>query len=115
MWGNFIYSIPTLLDLLALVTCIGVLSCRLWVIPSSIDTIDKSDSEIIVRRLWWLLSVGIVVLILSSMCVLFTRTMEMSDRALVGIFPVLPKVLLETHFGRMWLVRIVSILVLCFG
>ncbi|HZX14476.1 MAG TPA: hypothetical protein VFF49_08780 [Thermodesulfobacteriota bacterium] len=88
MWDKLIHIIPTLLDLLALTTCIGALGCRLWVLPPDMKSMNALDSEALLTRLWQLLAVCIMLLILSSTLLLATRAAEMSSLSVVGILPV---------------------------
>lgn len=88
MWDKLIHIIPTVLDLLALTTCIGVLGCRLWVLPPDMKSMNALDSEALLTRLWQLLAVCIMLLILSSTLLLATRAAEMSSLSVVGILPV---------------------------
>lgn len=115
MWDKLIHIIPTLLDLLALTTCIGALGCRLWVLSPDIKSMNTLDSKALLTRLWQLLAVCIMLLILSSTLLLATRAAEMSSLSVVAILPVLPKVLFKTHYGQMWLLRAVAMIVLWIG
>jgi copper resistance protein D len=115
MWDKFIHSIPNMLDLLALTTCIGALVCRLWVIPSSTKVTDTLDSEILITGLWRLLGVCITVLMLSSAVLLLARTAEMSGLPFTAVLPAVPTVLFKTHYGRIWLVRAVAVAAICVG
>ncbi|MGH7909815.1 MAG: copper resistance D family protein [Thermodesulfobacteriota bacterium] len=115
MWDKLIHIIPNVFDLLALTTCIGALGCRLWVLPPDIKSRDTLDSEALLTRLWQLLAACIMLLILSSTVLLATRSAEMSSLPVSAILPILPKVLFETHYGQMWLLRTVAIIVLCIG
>ncbi len=115
MWDKLIHIIPTLLDLLALTTCIGALGCRLWVLPPDMKSMNALDSETLLTRLWQLLAVCIMLLILSGTLLLATRAAEMSSLSVIAILPVLPKVLFKTHYGQMWLLRAVAMIVLWIG
>jgi len=83
----------------------------MWVIP----TTDGRDSQDILGRLWLLLAVCLGTLVLSSAGLLLVRAAGMSDYPLKAVFPVLPTILYKTHFGWLWLVRIVALLALCIG
>ncbi|MCI0455058.1 MAG: CopD family protein [Candidatus Dadabacteria bacterium] len=115
MWDKLIHIIPTVFDLLALTTCIGALGCRLWVLPPDIKSMGALDSDALLNKLWKLLAVCIVSLTLSSNVLLATRSAEMSSLSIPAILPILPKVLFKTHYGQIWLVRTVAIIVLCIG
>lgn len=115
MWHQFIHSMPNTLDLLALTTCIGALGCRLWVLQFTGKTMDTLDSEPLFTNIWWLLAVCIIVLVLSSAVLLLARTAEMSGLPFTAVLPAVPTVLFKTHYGQIWLVRIVVVAVLCIG
>lgn len=115
MWDKFIHSIPNMLDLLTLTTCIGALVCRLWVIPSSTKAKDTLDPEIFITDLWRLLGVCLTALVLSSAALLQTRTVEMSGLPFTAVLPAVHTVLFKTHYGRVWIIRAVAVTVLCIG
>ncbi|WP_082016776.1 copper resistance D family protein [Cupriavidus sp. IDO] len=100
-------------DLLALATCIGVLGFRIWVVRFQDELPQPSTAT--VMPLWWLVGICLAVLTLSSVGELIRRTMEMSGRPLAEVGLVLPQVLSQTHFGRVWLLRPVGLLVLWSG
>lgn len=105
--------IVTAADLLALATCIGVLGFRIWVVRFKYKMPQPSTAAVV--PLWWLVGVCLAVLTLSSVGELIRRTMEMSGRPLTEVGLVLPQVLSQTHFGRVWLLRPVALLVLWSG
>jgi putative copper export protein len=112
MWVHkLIHSIPTFLDLLALTTLIGALGCRLWVFTPHVTRYFLSCKALLIN-IWRLLAVCIILLVLSSFILLFTRAAEMSSLPLATILPVLPKVLFKTHYGQVWLVRVTVIIAL---
>jgi putative copper resistance protein D len=115
MWAKFLLSIPDMLDLLALTTCVGALVCRLWVVPTRTSLTEMLDSEILIAGLWRLLGVCITVLVLSSAALLFARTAEMSGLPFTALLPAVPTVLFKSHYGRVWLLRAVALAVLCIG
>lgn len=121
-----LHVFPTVLDLLFIVTCIGLLATELWVIPrgakkgmseqgnrllSSCGKVKLSPSY----SLWRLLSLILSGLTLMSVVMLSQRTMEMSGLPWDEAFSVLPLVLSGTHYGMTWLVRITAIIVLWLG
>lgn len=99
-----VHSIVTLVDLLALMNCIRSLGFRLRVLPPTVKAGDSLNSRDIITRLWRLLAVSIASVFLSSAVLLVVRSKEMSEFPVMAIFPVLPTVLLKTHFGHVWLV-----------
>lgn len=62
--------------------------------------------------LWWTLGICLVVLTLSSFGEVVRRAMEMSGRPVGELAVVLPAVFSKTHFGRVWLLRPVALVVL---
>ncbi|MGO4306731.1 copper resistance D family protein [Cupriavidus sp. RAF12] len=103
----------TAADLLALATCIGVLGFRIWVVRFKDEWPQPSTAAVV--SLWWLVGICLAVLTLSSVGELIRRTTEMSGRPLAEVHVVLPQVLSQTHFGRVWLLRPVALLVLWSG
>ena len=115
MGENLSLSLPAWLDLLALATCLGTLSCRLWVLPPPSMLAGTVDSTVFLAPLWRLLALGLAGLTASSVGTLLGRAMSMSGLALPEALPVLPKVLFHTHYGRMWLIRFVVLAALWMG
>jgi putative copper export protein len=105
--------VVTAADLLALATCLGVLGFRIWVVSFK-DEMSQHSAALLLP-LWRLLGICLAVLALSSLGELLRRAMEMSAQPLAGIAPMLPAVLFKTHFGRVWLLRPVALLVLWLG
>ncbi|KJK10303.1 hypothetical protein UB46_41820 [Burkholderiaceae bacterium 16] len=105
--------IVTAADLLALAICIGVLGFRIWVVSFRGEMLQPSAAFL--QPLWWLLGICLAMLTLSSLGELIRRAMEMSARPLAEVAPMLPTVLFKTHFGRVWLLRPVALLVLWLG
>ena len=99
-------SQPTLFDLLALTICIGALSCRLWVLHVTGNMPHDRDEGLLLANVWKLLGVLAAMLVLSSSILLLTRTAEMSGLSLTAGFSAVPRVLLKSHYGRVWLLRV---------
>jgi putative copper export protein len=76
---------------------------------------DTLDLKPILTNLWRLLGVCIAVLVLSSAVLLLARTAEMSGLPFTAALPAVPTVLFKTHYGQIWLVRVVAVVVLCIG
>lgn len=115
MWDKFIHSIPNAFDLLALTTCIGALGCRIWVVQLTDKTMGSPYSEALLTNLWRLIGACIAVLVFSSALLLLSRTAEMSGLPITAILPIVPTVLFKTHYGKIWLVRVVAVALLCIG
>ena len=92
------YIAVSAFDILAIMTVIGALSVRLWVVP-------KASRASLHARLWGLVGLGLAALTASSVTLLVGRTVEMSQQSLGHVWHWLPLVLHETAFGHIWLIR----------
>ena len=110
----FIHIIPGWLELLSLTFCIGALVCRLWVLADSTDS-GFSLQEGILASLWRVFGICLTIMIVSSIAELLVRASDMSGRSVSMVFPVLPTVILRTHAGRVWLVRMAALILLSVG
>ncbi len=98
------------LDSIALVTLVGGLSYRLFVLyPMRRDPRDLKD-----RPQRYLLIVPVCVLVATGLTDLVLRALMISGRPLSELASILPTVLSQTHFGRVWTWRFV-LLPLFFG
>ena len=93
-----IHIVPEWLELVFLNFSIGVLVCRLWVLEDSAVT-----------RIWRLLGIALAAMIASSVGDLLVRAAEMSGQPLSAVFSVLPTVVLRTHLGHIWFIRIAAL------
>ncbi len=105
-----IRSIPSWLELVALAISVGTLVCRLWVLPPEIRS-GLSDDEHLIRRMRLLFGIGVAVVTAGSIADLLLRTAEMSEAPVQSVIPLLPAVVLKTHYGKVWLIRM-AVLVL---
>jgi copper resistance protein D len=112
---HFLFSLPTAADVLALVTCLGTLSCRLWVVPPPGTAADAPVLTPLRAALWRLLGVCLVALTVSSAGELLGRTLTMSGLPLALLGRTLPTVLLRTHYGRVWFARLGALALLWLG
>ncbi len=94
---HLLFSLPTAVDVLALVTCLGTLSCHLWVVPPPVTAVDTTVLTPLRTALWRLLGGCLVVLTVSSAGALLGRTLTMSGLPLAMLGHTLPTVLLRTH------------------
>ncbi len=115
MHDPLLHSLPTLLDLLALVTLLGVLSCHLWVLPREADVEGRGAGFVTWVGLSRLLGWALVLLTFTSVLVLVDRTVEMSQQPLSAAMPFLPTVLFKSHYGRVWWARTGAVLALWLG
>ncbi len=104
-----IRSIPSWAELFSLAFCIGILVCRAWILsPSLLLTI--SDHGKLLRRMWFLFGIAVAVILAGSAADLISRTSEMSARPIEALFPLIPVVILKTHFGLLWIIRITALI-----
>ena len=112
---HLIFCLATAIDLLALVICLGTLSCRLWVLPPSGTGEDTGVLCSLRTALWRLLGGCLIALTVSSVGELLGRTLMMSGLPLAMLGRTLPIVLLRTHYGRVWFVRLGALVMLWIG
>jgi putative copper resistance protein D len=98
----------TALDIVALEVLIGVLACRLWLLPIAASALYPVQA----RRLDRLGLACLVVLSIASVALLVITAQEMSGAPYVAITAVLPTVVRATHYGHAWIVRAVCVLAL---
>lgn len=107
----FLHIIPSWLELVSLAYCIGTLACCLWVFPISANTAQPKQGQL-PNRVWLFLTIGIALTLASGAVNLLVRAAEMSVSPLWEAFPALPAVVLKTHFGGVWLIRIAGLVLL---
>jgi putative copper resistance protein D len=107
---EFLHVIPAWLELICLAICIGALVCRLWVLDDSVDAVPSRGK--IPARFWQLLRICIAAIIVCAIADLLIGAADMSGSAITVVFPLLPTVILKTHFGRVWTIRIAALLLL---
>ena len=93
----------TAIDITALCSAIGALACLLWILPNHDSAAHHA------RRLWLLVAPCLAVLSIDSLVLLLYRGHVLSDMPIGQVWPVLPKVLAHTHYGHIWLVRIIAV------
>lgn len=97
--------LPAFLDILALATVIGILTCRLWVLPHENAAQGGRVGATAWARLRRLLLSAVALLTLTGFLLLAARAQQMSRQPLEMLPAVLPKVLGKTHYGTVWLAR----------
>jgi putative copper resistance protein D len=102
---------PDWIGLVSLACCTGVLVCSLWVVGSA-QADPNPVSEDLLAGMWQLLRIGAAALFVSSILALLVRAGEMSGHPVTGVLPALPTVLLRTHLGHAWLLRMAAIVAL---
>jgi putative copper resistance protein D len=107
----FIHIIPEWLQLISLIFCTGALVFRLLVFTPSAGT-DVASREYILASIWRLFGIFLVVMVAGSLTGLLMRASDMSGQPVSAVFPVLPTVIFRTHFGKVWIIRILSLVLL---
>src|SRR5512143_3377862 len=88
----------------------GILSCRLWVL--SPPSAGLSLNANLLSRMFLLFGVGIGGIMASGVADILVRAAEMSGKPLQAVLPVLATVILKTHIGRIWLIRMAALILL---
>ncbi len=97
------------IEFVSLASSTGVLVCLLWVLPPSQG---PSGRRSLLEGMRKLLGIGIAVMIATSILGLLVRAAEMSGRSILDVAPVLPTVVLRTHGGTVWIIRMVALVLL---
>lgn len=106
-----VYTVLTWIGLASLAFSLAVLLFRLPAFaPPAIPQLQ--NDRIFSPRIWRLFGTALALLALSSVGDLIARSGEMSGTAFSGVSSVLPVVLLRTHYGTVWLVRIACLILL---
>ena len=100
-----IHSLPLWAELISLAFCIGTLVCRLWVLSPTL-LLAIPDRSRLLNRMWFFFGITTAVILAGSVADLVSRTAEMSGLPIISAFPLLPAVILKTHFGWIWIGRI---------
>jgi len=103
----FTHSIPAWLEHLSLSLWVGILVCRLWVLPPAHNELQRKKD--FPARMWFFFGISIVVMLASSVADLFVGASEMSGKSILDVFLLVPSVIFRTHLGLVWLVRIVCL------
>lgn len=100
-------------DVLAVTLVVGAVAALLAWLPSAIG--DPRLQQSLSRRLHVLLGAVLGVLTLTSVAILFARSAAISGEPFLQAGGVVPLVLRETDFGRVWLARAAAVLLLWCG
>ncbi len=107
----FLHSLPTWCFLVSLSFCVGTLVCRLWILaPGTQD--EGADHAGLVARMWSVLQLSIAVIAVCSIADLVGRAAEMSAYPVRTVLPLLPAVIMKTHFGKIWTIRMTALALL---
>ena len=107
----FLHAVPDWFALASLACCVGALVCSLWVVGSAQGD-AVSVQEDLLSGMGQLLRIGVVALFVSSILGLLVYSAEMTGHPIAGALPALPTVLLRTHLGHAWLLRMAAIVAL---
>lgn len=102
MDGGLVAIAVNAADIAAIATSIGVLACRLWLL-------NPRDQLPFLKRLKWVLTACVVLLSVTTAALLVLRAQVLSGGDYKAVAAVLPSVLLDTHFGSFWLVRVTAL------
>ena len=102
------HVIPEWLELVSLVFCAGVIICRLWVLSAATES-EFSYQTVFVPKMWRLFCFGIAVLIVGSIIEFLVRTSGITGQPFPSYFSAVPTVLFKTHYGHVWIVRMVAL------
>jgi putative copper resistance protein D len=97
-------------DVLAVALVVGaVAACLAWL---PLPTGERQPEQGLLRRLNALFAATLGLLTLTSVALLFARSIAISGMPFPQVASVVPLVLRETDFGRMWLARAAAVLLL---
>jgi copper resistance protein D len=108
-------ALPTAIDLLALVIGLGALGCRLWILPTVQAVSDNAGLGAMFNSLWQLLLICLAGLTMASLGELLGRATEMSGLSFPDVISLLPSIFLHTHYGWVWLLRVLALIGLWMG
>ncbi len=100
--------VPEWLELISLAFCTGVIICRLWFLTPSAER-EFSYQAHFVPRMWRLFFLGVIVLTGGSIVEFLVRASEISGQPFPDFFPFVPTVLFRTHYGHVWIIRILAL------
>jgi putative copper export protein len=119
-----VLSLSPFLDLSAIFLVIGALTARLWIFTKSEPARPAADqpetaqsdaaqsdtlADLARDSLGRILTGALVLLTLTTLTVLLVRTAEMSQQSLLDAFAMAPTVVQKTHYGAVWLVRVLAL------
>lgn len=108
------YKALVALDILFFAIATGVIGCLLWVLPRA-PRAASPLTERAWRRLHFLLGSALALLTLTSFLILLSRSVQMSGVELTEALSVVPLILRRTHYGSIWIVRILALMLLWIG
>lgn len=97
-------------DVLAVTLIVGAVAARLAWLHGANE--DSRLQPLLLRRLSLLFAATLGLLTLSSVAILFARSVAISGEAFPQVAGVVPLVLQETDFGKVWLARAAAVLLM---
>ncbi len=107
-----LHIVPQWIELTALALVMGAVFTRLWIYPLSVDGRPIDQGNKVLRRLCLMLGTGAGVMLPGIIAGLLARTAEMSGDPILSVLPLLPSVVLKTHYGRIWTIGAAGILLM---
>lgn len=107
MDAHHLHIVLNTLDFWALFGCMGLLISRAWLLPPAAFKMQG-----VARRWHRMLGLSLSVLTATGLSLLLVRTMEMGDIPFLETLSILPSVLVQTHFGRIWGLHLICLPVL---
>jgi putative copper export protein len=102
-----IHSMPLWVELISIAFCTGILVFFLFILSDA----ENADPRL-QNRLWLLFFVSMAAAMAGSVIDLLLRVGEMSGETVISSIPMVPTVLFKTHSGRVWLIRIVCLVLM---
>jgi putative copper resistance protein D len=102
-----LHSMPLWVELISIAFCTGILFFILFILSDA-----KNVDPRLRKRLWLLFFVSVAAAMAGSVIDLLLRVGEMSGETVISSFPMVPTVLFKTHSGRVWLIRIVCLVLM---
>jgi putative copper resistance protein D len=102
-----IHSMPHWVELISIAFFTGILVFSLFILSDA----ENPDPRLR-NRLWLFFLVSVAAAIVGSVINLLLRVGEMSGETVISSFPMVPSVLFKTHSGRVWLIRIVCLVLM---
>lgn len=106
MSAEALYAIAAMFEVITLAAVTGMVIALAWLLPA---THPHPALPAMKSRIWLSYGLLLLVLVATSFAGLLIRTASMADVTLMEAMPHLTTVLTQTHFGQVWLGRLVAI------
>jgi putative copper resistance protein D len=107
---NQLHIVIKAIDFSALFAFIGLLLARVALLPQEVFSMSG-----VTRKWHWLLGGVLALLAVSGLALLLFRVMQMGGGSVGQALALLPSVLRQTHFGKVWALHFLGLLVLWIG